>query len=227
MVLADYGTLSTQTIPTDPTPPHPWVVEAALAARARNGDRDAFAALYDSYSGPIFNLCFRMMAGRSDLAEELTQDIFLKAWLKLPRAKEETKFGPWLYRVGQRVCLDEIRHRRLLAFKPWDAFVATFHPSQVSPEPTPLDTVIESQVGDEVQIVLNALKPQHRMVLLLREYHELSYDDIAEVFVTTRAAVKSLLYRARCEFATKVVRLERAGKINLTDGRIPVERHCR
>ncbi|HEV2125191.1 MAG TPA: RNA polymerase sigma factor [Chloroflexota bacterium] len=172
--------------------------EASLIAQARAGDHAAFETIFNQYQTAIYNYIYRLM-GSSEDAYDMTQDVFLKAYLALPRTSEDLKVGAWLYRIATNLCYDEMRHRKLIKWQPWEAFVSVFHPSQVAKD-SPERESISKENSEEVQLLLEKLPPKYRMCIVLREYQDLSYDEIAEVLNTTRAAVKSLLFRAREEF---------------------------
>ena len=181
--------------------------EAALIARAQAGDHGAFEALFTQYQTAIYNYVYRLMGSAED-AYDLTQDTFLKAYLALPKTSDDLRVGAWLYRIATNVCLDELRHRKLDKWQPWEAFVAVFHPSQVAGDSPERDCIARENT-EEVQLLLARLHPKYRLCLILREYQDLSYDEIAAVLNTTRAAVKSLLFRAREEFRQVYAKAER------------------
>jgi len=183
------------------------VSEAVLIARAQAGDHAAFESIFNQYQTAIYNYIYRLMGSAED-AYDLTQDTFLKAYLALAKTSDDLRVGAWLYRIATNVCLDELRHRKLVKWQPWEAFISVFHPSQVAKDSPERDT-IDRENTEEVQLILEKLHPKYRMCLILREYHDLSYDEIAEVLATTRAAVKSLLFRAREEFRQVYARVER------------------
>ena len=183
------------------------VTEAALIARAQAGDHAAFEVIFTQYQTQIYNYIYRLMGSAED-AFDMTQDTFLKAYLALPKTSDDLRVGAWLYRIATNVCLDELRHRKLVKWQPWEAFISVFHPTQVAKDSPERDT-IDRENTEEVQLILDRLHPKYRMCLILREYHDLSYDEIAEVLHTTRAAVKSLLFRAREEFRQVYAKVER------------------
>ena len=189
-------------------PPRPAAFDEPTAvAFAQAGDQPAFEWLLGQYQAAIYNYVYRLM-GSSEDAYDLTQDTFLRAWLHIPKTAPHLKVGAWLYRIATNVCLDELRHRKLVKWQPWEAFVSVFHPSQVARD-SPERDCINSENNEEVQLILEKMHPKYRMCLILREYHDLSYDEIAEVLTTTRAAVKSLLFRAREEFRQVYAKVER------------------
>jgi RNA polymerase sigma-70 factor, ECF subfamily len=181
--------------------------EAVLIARAQAGDHAAFEQIFTQYQTAIYNYIYRLM-GSSEDAYDMTQDTFLKAYLALPKTSDDLRVGAWLYRIATNVCLDELRHRKLVKWQPWDAFISVFHPSQVAKDSPERDTM-DREDNEEVQLILQKMHPKYRMCLVLREYHDLSYDEIADVLNTTRAAVKSLLFRAREEFRQVYAKVDR------------------
>jgi RNA polymerase sigma-70 factor (ECF subfamily) len=145
-------------------------------------------------------------------------------------ARGDFRAMAWLYRIATNRCIDVIRHRRLVAWCSLDRLLpwrdrrstalllepaapylcagardpATSEGAGEVVDPVgwgdPQRLTLEHERANHVLATLDRLRVQHRTVLLLREYHDLSYDEIAEVLATTRAAVKSLLFRAREEF---------------------------
>ena len=200
--------------PAELLPPTPaaveWSDQYATIALAQAQDHAAFEAVFERYHERIFNFVMRMMGGNTADAEELTGDVFLKAYLSLPRTDESIRYDSrlqsWLFRLAYNRCLDEHRHRKLVQWQSLGAWLSVFHPSQVAdagdePERAVLGHERRAVLHEEVQRVLDQLKPIYRACLVLKEYFEYSYDQIAAVLKTTRAAVKSLLHRARQSFA--------------------------
>ena len=180
-----------------PERPPEWEERTAIAF-AQAGDHEAFEWIFGQYESCIYNYVYRLMGSAED-AHDLTQDTVLKAYLALAMTSDDLRVGPWLYRIATNVCLDELRHRKLVKWQPWEAFISVFHPSQVAKD-SPERDCIDRENAEEVQLMLDRLHPKYRLCLILREYHDLSYDEIADCLTTTRAAVKSLLFRAREEF---------------------------
>ena len=188
-----------------PQRPPEWDERTAIAF-AQAGNHQAFEWIFGQYETQIYNYVYRMMGSAED-AYDLTQDTFLKAYLALAKTSDDLRVGAWLYRIATNGCLDELRHRKLVKWQPWEAFISVFHRSQVAKDSPERDT-IDRENASEVEAILAKLHPKYRMCLILREYHDLSYDEIAEVLTTTRAAVKSLLFRAREEFRSVYARVE-------------------
>lgn len=157
-----------------------------------------FEAIFDEHQHHIFNYLYRMLGNPED-ALDLTQETFLRAYQALPRYADEGKIKPWLFRIATNACLDELRRRKVIRWQPWDNFMSVFHPKQVARD-NPEGDVLGKENAELVQQVLDKLPPRYRLCLLLREYEELSCEEIAGILGTTRGAVKSLLFRAREEF---------------------------
>jgi RNA polymerase sigma-70 factor (ECF subfamily) len=135
-------------------------------------------------------------------AADLTQDVFVKAWLHLGATRPETKIGAWLYRIATNVCLDELRHRKLVVLQSWDAYLTAFHPSQVArAEEQPEQRLEAAEDAAEVRAVLAAMPARYARLLALREFRDLQYFELAAVTGQSWAATKSMLFRARDRFA--------------------------
>lgn len=195
-------------------------VTPELIARAQTGDHAAFEQLFTHYETQIFNFVYRLMGDRDDAAE-LTQDTFLKAYLALPKTAPDLKLQGWLFRIATNVCLDELRHRKLVKWERLADFFGTFlSPSSGTASHTnprearrhghklidrdidanPEAAALAREHAEAVQRTLDRMRPTYRACLVLREFHDLDYDGIAAALSTSRNAVKSLLYRARYEF---------------------------
>lgn len=185
--------------------------EPALVARAQDGDEDAFSTLYERYHLAVLNYLYRQ-TGDWSVAEDLTADAFLKAWLHLPRTKPGLKWGPWVYQIATNAFLDRYRHERLLKWQGWDAYLSVFQPSQVASDRPDRDA-LDAETRREVVEVLDAMAqlprprgathptgPRYRAALVLREYHGLSNGEVAERLGITPVSLKCLLFRARRTF---------------------------
>jgi RNA polymerase sigma-70 factor, ECF subfamily len=186
---ADAAEEATATLPATPA------VEVSAEAA-----EEVFQRLFAQYEQPIYQYVYRLLGDAED-ARDFTQDAFVKAYRKLPEtlAKGEFQAQAWLYRIATNVCLDELRHRKLVKWQAWESFVSLFHPSQVARD-NPERDALQEETRHEVEMVLDRLSPRYRAALVLREYHGLGYEEIADVLGTTRTAVKTLLLRARESF---------------------------
>lgn len=182
-------------------------IEPAVIARAQMGDHAAFEEICLSYWNPIYKFVYRMMGNPED-AFDLTQETFMKAYQALPRTSHNLRVGAWIYRIATNACLDELRHRKLIRWQPWESFISVFHPSQISRD-NPERDVLDGENQEETQAILDRLYPKYRACLILYHYQDLSYNEIAEALGATRATVKSLIFRAREEFRQVYARTDR------------------
>ncbi len=207
------------TLPTTYKGPHSGLVEglnvlsdeSTWVERVRQGDEAAFAAIYERYQKPIFGLVYRLM-GNPDDAFDITQDVFVKAYKGLVKISPDTELNlsAWLHRIASNACMDVLRRRKIVRWLPWDpAEHANITPADDSDEPE--RNLLAGETREQVQAVLNQMSDKYRLVLVLREYQEMSCEEIAVVMKTSRAAVKSLLFRAREQFREVYLEMERNG----------------
>ena len=182
--------------------------EQRCIARTLKGDAEAFAPLVRAYEPGIYGLCFRMARNTED-AQDLTQEIFLRAYRALGGFRGESRFSVWLYRLGHNVCLDFLRRRK----RQWEvSLTQTDEDGQEQEleipdgryEPDAL--LARAELRRAVRQGLMALPEDQRRILLLREIGGLRYDEIAAVLELEEGTVKSRIFRARkklCEVLRK------------------------
>jgi RNA polymerase sigma-70 factor (ECF subfamily) len=166
------------------------VDENGLVERARAGDQAAFAQLFEQYHAPILNYLHRMVSDRA-LAEDLTQDTFIKAYNALPRTKPDLAFKAWLYRIATNTAISHLRRGKIIKWLPF-----------LSDRETP-DEHIEKSVTRKMDIseALSKLPQHYATALLLRHYQGLSLAETAQALDVTENAAKLRLFRARKAFA--------------------------
>ena len=162
-----------------------------LLRQAQRGNEHAFTVIVRSYETPVFNYVLRMVSDRG-LAEDLTQDIFLRVYQALPGFSLRCRFTTWLFQVAKNRVLDELRarERRPQSAGPFD-------------DMPPLDVVDAPfervEAIDAVWRAVAHLNPDLKMALLLRDVVGLSYLEIADSLEITLATVKWRIYKAREE----------------------------
>jgi RNA polymerase sigma-70 factor (ECF subfamily) len=161
-----------------------------LVEEAREGDRDAWGEVYRELGPMVLRLCRRILPTRED-AEDAATEIFMKAQLKLGHYDSGRPFKPWLYRVAANHCWDVLRARR------GRQRVDDGETDVESREPDPLELILARETHEEVRGALSRLDDRARLVLSLRYFAELSYDEIADVVGVTSSFVGVLLLRAR------------------------------
>jgi RNA polymerase sigma-70 factor (ECF subfamily) len=165
--------------------------EPTLARRAQAGDGAAFGELARRYAGAIFNQAYRML-GDAHEAEDAVQEVMLRAYSRISTYDPERRFVTWLLAIGNNYCIDRLRRRRMSWVTLDD--VAFWLPSQ---EAGPERSALQGERRDAVQRALQGLPESYRGVTVLRYWHDLSYQEIAEALDLTEATVKTRLHRAR------------------------------
>ena len=168
--------------------------DATLVARAREGDLRAFEALVGRYQRRIYQLAWRMTSSSGD-AEDVTQEVFLTLWRRLPELREDAAVVGWLYRTATNRCLNILRSRR-----PTTEVDEATVPSQDASD-DPERRAESSEQMEALAAALARLPATQRAVWLLREVHGRSYDEIADLVDTTPQSVRGRLARARVQLA--------------------------
>jgi RNA polymerase sigma-70 factor (ECF subfamily) len=165
--------------------------DLAIIRRAQHGDERAFALIVRAYEAPIFNYVLRMVGDRT-LAEDLTQDVFLRVFRGLRGYSRRARFTTWLFQVAKNRVIDEMRAaerrpRTLVAIE--DA-----------PQFEVVDAPIEQNEAIEILLSeVDKLSPDLKEALLLRDIAGLSYNEISDTLDVTLATVKWRIFKAREE----------------------------
>jgi RNA polymerase sigma-70 factor, ECF subfamily len=186
MVTTQYETRSCAAPPRDS-----WGDET-LVARARDGDTRAFEALVRRYQAPIYRLAVRMLNDAAE-GEDVTQEVFVTAWRRLPGIQEDKAVRAWLYRIATNRCLNILRARKPTAPLQEETIPAA------SPAASPEARAEAHERLAALRVALGQLTAEQRACWLLREVEELSYAEIAGIVHTTPQAVRGRLARARAE----------------------------
>jgi RNA polymerase sigma-70 factor (ECF subfamily) len=165
--------------------------DPAILRKAQKNDERAFAIILRMYETPVYNYVLRLVGDRS-LAEDLTQEVFLRVFQGLPRFSHRSKFTTWLFQVTKNRVLDELRaveRRPRLSVALDDV-----PPLEAIDQPVErLETI------DAVWRAVNELNVDLKMALLLRDVVGLSYNEIADSLEITLATVKWRIFKAREE----------------------------
>ncbi len=168
------------------------------SARARLGDEAAFASLFERYADPVFGFIYRMV-GRYDLAEELAQETFVRAYrqLRTLRLHPGTKLSTWLFSIAKNVARESLRStgRDSRKVELSDSSVAEL--SDHAPRPDA--QLLSEELNRVIEDALQRLDEDKRLVFTLRVVQQLSYKEIAEITGHSIAKVKTDLFRARAE----------------------------
>lgn len=165
-------------------------MDIAIIERARNGDEGAFVSLYEHFSPPIHRYVYRLV-GSMEMADDITQETFLKAFQSIHGIARDSNVGAWLYRIASNAAFDVLRRRKLITWMP------ILEESDKSDEFTSDDftpQVIEAQV---VRRALAEMPPALSVCLVLRSVEGFSCEEIAEILKIPKGTVFSRLARAR------------------------------
>jgi RNA polymerase sigma-70 factor (ECF subfamily) len=188
--------------------------ESFLVRRCQNGQTDAFAELVRRYQDRIYNLIFRMTR-QADIAEELAQETFLKAFANLGRFQGTSRFYTWLFRIAKNLTLSHLRRGGKVKFvplargedddpAPGEAQAAALSARR---EPGPVQRAMSNETHQRIEQALAELDEEHRVMVLLRDMEDMSYEEIGEILELPTGTVKSRLHRARCELRTRLADL--------------------
>lgn len=165
-----------------------------LVERVRRGDGDAYEALVERYGGRLHNMLLHLAGGDAELAGELVQEAFVHAYARLDRFAGASSFYTWLYRLARNRAIDVLARKRPRALEAGDLERAGDRRAAAS---GPHRAVERDELRDQVRAALARLEPDHREIILLRDFEELGYDRIAELLELPLGTVKSRLNRAR------------------------------
>ena len=171
-----------------------------LAARAQDGDQEAFGELVKMYHSRVYALMYRMV-GQADDARDLEQQTWVKAWNKIGSYKQEARFYTWLYRVGANTAMDFLRQRkRQNEVELNEEIKAEVRPEvdrAFSTTASPDQELAQGEIRQAFYKALEDLSPDHKAALILREVEGRSYQEIAQVMKCRVGTVMSRIFYAR------------------------------
>ncbi len=187
------------------------VSDEELVERSVAGDTDSFNQLVVRWERPIFALAYRQI-GREEEARDVVQEAFLRAFRALPGFKGQAKFSSWLYRITLNLCRDWLRRERRAPFVPTPEGVDIAdleRPDTVATESVE-DLVARRDLSEHVARAMRRLPDEQRSAILLKEYHGLTFQEIAELQGCPLSTVKTRLYQGLTVLRRE---LQRAGTL--------------
>jgi len=166
------------------------LIDGRVIEACQQGDREAFHILFETYKDKVFSIAVYSSGGDRDVADDVTQQIFLKLFTAIRQFRGDSEFTTWLYRLVVNACLDERRRRRRLL--PWGETTAMKNPSEKKPQEKQFARL---EVAEAVREAIGELKPKFRLPILLKYIEGLSYEEIATVVTRPVGTVKTYLRR--------------------------------
>ena len=174
--------------------------DGVLAQKVMAGDEDAYAALVERYSTPLFNFIYRFL-NDYDAACDILQQVFLQLYISLPKLRIGEPLKAWLFQVARNRCLDELRRKHAIHF-------SELQGSAEDEELTPLDIIpdaglLPEEIAEQhdlqatLQRAINTLPPKFRSVVLLRYTSQLSFAEIGQTLQMPEATAKTYFQRAK------------------------------
>jgi RNA polymerase sigma-70 factor (ECF subfamily) len=171
-----------------------WTDEE-LVARSQRGDVDSFNQLILRWERPIYALAYRVI-GREEEARDVCQEAFLRAFRALPGFKGQAKFSSWLYRITLNLCRDWIRRQRRapVSQMPEDMDVLEMAAAR-GPVESIEDLVARRELSAVVEEAMALLPDEQRTAIILKEYHGMTFQEIADLQGCPLSTVKTRLYQ--------------------------------
>jgi RNA polymerase sigma-70 factor (ECF subfamily) len=177
------------------------VPDAAIVGEALAGSQAAYRELVRRYQGPVLNLVAHMVRDRSE-AEDLTQEVFVKAFARLGTYDTTRRFASWVFKIAHNHTIDHLRRVRPDTLS-LDAGEHAELPAAAIASPQEL--VERAEMADDLDRAVQRLRVEYREVILLRYQEDLPQDEIADVLGVPEGTVKTYLHRARKELAAAMM----------------------
>jgi len=174
---------------------------ADLVTRVCQGDSEAFRLIFERYSRPVISFIFDLVNDRA-LAEELTQETFVRAYRAMRTMRRETKLSTWLFGIARNVARESIR-ARIRANSHVDLGDKSVMDLS-DDKPVPVEGLLSKELNDVIRRSLAALDEDKRLVFTLKVLHQCSYEEIAAITGFSIAKLKTDLHRARAEMRRRV-----------------------
>ena len=171
-----------------------WTDEE-LVARSISGDADSFNELILRWERPIYALAYRTI-GREEDARDVCQETFLRAFRALPGFRGQAKFSSWLYRIALNLCRDWVRReRRAPIVQPPEDMDLMEMAAAAEPSESIEDLVSRKDLARAVERAMALLPEEQRTAIVLKEYHGLTFQEIADLVGCPLSTVKTRLYQ--------------------------------
>jgi RNA polymerase sigma-70 factor, ECF subfamily len=184
-----------------------------LVRFARTGSEKAYRELLGRYQRPVFSIVYRMVRDR-ELAEDLSQEAFVKVFNNLDKYDPKYKFSSWLFKIASNLAIDQLRKKSPVTLSLDGSRSARtadeIESSRITVESrdeNPEELLEAKELGAEIETAIGALRPEYRTAILLRHVEGRAYEEIAEIMEVPLGTVKTYIHRARAELRESLAHL--------------------
>jgi len=188
-----------------------------LVENARNGNREAFKTIYESYGARIYNFLFRLLGSKHD-AEDATQQTFLIALHRLGTLRDPDLLESWIYRIARNEVYQKYRRKQVDSLEDDGSQPFAERTEDRRLQGQPEKVLLNEELGEALQSTLNCLPLKWREVFILAVVDEMSYQDISSIVGRSLLSVKTDIYRAR------LVAKEKLGRYLVAGSRISIRK---
>lgn len=188
--------------------------DQALAARAAEGEERAFREILHRYERPVFSLLYRMVRDR-ELAEDLAQEAFVRAFNAIGTYSPRYKLSSWLFKIANNLAIDHLRKRQLDTVSidgaptaVTESEVAQTRLELESEDENPEEYAENRELGNQIEAAIGKLRPLYRTATVLRHVEGFSYEEIAGIMDLPLGTVKTYIHRARLELRELLAHLD-------------------
>ena len=184
-------------------------ISTSVLKKAASGDTGAFEQIMRHYEKLIYSITYRMFMNKED-AEDMLQEVFVKAYKNMKNCKTWKHFKAWLCAIATHTCIDELRRRKNKGTESLDdayasngeALVSRLSVCAAGVLPIPEDAAVRSENRRELQNALNKLSEDDKLLIVLRDIEGFTYNETAEIAGLNLGTLKSRLFRARAKLKT-------------------------
>jgi RNA polymerase sigma-70 factor (ECF subfamily) len=193
--------------------------DSQVVQKVLRGHPELFGIILERYQRPIFNFIYRFY-GHYDLAEDLTQETFLRCYQFLKSYDQKRKFSTWLYTVAKNLCIDHLKKQKSAREVALDKVlpIVERQESDRSPEGNPQLMCIRNQEDARLLTALSGLEASRRIVLILFYFQGLSYQEISESLGVPVSTVKIRIFRAKKALLEQMKEMGAAGETPAPEG---------
>lgn len=174
-------------------------VDVDLIRRYLDGDVSAFESLFKKYQTPVFNIVNRMV--NCEEAYDLTQEVFVNVLRSLHKFRGDSKFSTWLFSIAKNVCLSRIRDKTYNREESLEAVLEDQPGFELVDDSADVEQIVEThELQRIVNSVLAGMSPENRLLITLRDFEQLSYEEISFITGIPLTRIKTQIHRARTNF---------------------------